>query len=166
MYLACFVKKTPGHQSLEGHERAARKGGQRGPGGFREGQLADRSVVPDEVSSKKGQSGQQRAHSVISRIVRKHSERWNQSKAILAPGAGLRRTHLDSLFCGRMRRRFCRLLLVVAGILGVAFVHSSELFAVFPSAPSPAVPTRRAVVLQRPGGFARMPPGAWYLCEN
>ena len=47
--------KTPGHQSLEGHERAARKGGQRGPGGFREGQLADRSVVPDEVSSKKGQ---------------------------------------------------------------------------------------------------------------
>ena len=74
-YLACFVKTTPGHQSLEGHERAARKGGQRGPGGFREGQLADRSVVPDEASSKKGQSGRQRAHSVISRLVRKHSER-------------------------------------------------------------------------------------------
>ena len=73
------MMKTPGHQSLEGHERAARKGGQRGPGGFREGQLADRSVVCvcvcDEVSSKKGQSGQQRAHSVISRLVRKHSER-------------------------------------------------------------------------------------------
>ena len=34
--------------------------------------------VCDEVSSKKGQSGQQRAHSVISRLVRKHSERWNE----------------------------------------------------------------------------------------
>ena len=55
MYLACFVKKTPGHQSLEGHERAARKGGQRGPGGFREGQLADRSVVcVTKSAAKKG----------------------------------------------------------------------------------------------------------------
>ena len=59
MYLACFVKKTPGHQSLEGHERAARKRGQRGPGGFREGQLADRSVVCVCVTKSAAKKGNQ-----------------------------------------------------------------------------------------------------------